>query len=93
MIKKILFTLLLTQSSYSDIRIYQYLVVNKNNDQKLGKQNIITSSLDPIAYISYHGGKRNIEVDLLRTWMCFGHTAQAKHCPSPYATIPNGVLP
>ncbi len=53
---------------------------------------IVISSLDPMSYISYNGGSRLVNVDLLRTWICPGHTGKKEVCPSPYSKLPEEFL-
>jgi len=93
LIKIICSTLLFSVISNADVRVYQYLVFNNNPQLKSENEIIVTSSLNPRAYVAYHGGDRNVSVDLLRTWMCFGHQSKKSLCKSPYSTIPEGVLP
>lgn len=72
--------------SRAEYRAYQYLV--KNNDPYAvatrAQSQYIVSTLNPQMYKSYHGGSF-ISVDLLRTWICPGHTGQRqKICDHPY---------
>jgi hypothetical protein len=72
-------------NTYGEYRAYQYIVKDKitQSDAK-----IITSSLNPTAYLAYNGSSSVIEVDLLRTWICPGHTGFKKDiCPSPYKKL------
>lgn len=41
---------------------------------------LVTSTLDPIAYVAYHGGDESVEVNLLRSWQCMGNTSKAQVC-------------
>ena len=44
----------------------------------------VTSTLNPVAYIAYHGGADMIEVNILRTWVCRGYTGNGlDQCRSP----------
>lgn len=77
----------------AEYRVYQYIVKNKitePNDQPVGV--IKESTLDPVSYLAYHGGSSLIKIDLLRTWICPGHTAKRTICASPYAEITEGDL-
>ena len=48
------------------------------------KAYLVTDTLDPVSYISYHGGGDSIAIDLLRTWMCKGHTGgNTELCKAP----------
>lgn len=72
----------------AEYRVYQYAVKSKNTMRNDPDTYIVTSTLDPVSYISYHGGSESINVDLLRTWICRGYTGfSAKHCPSPYDSV------
>lgn len=87
---KLLLALLLTLPCYAEYRAYQYVVKNKVNIENQRPNNvIITSTLDPIGYLAYHGGGLLIEVELLRTWICPGNTAGQDICPSPYSQTIN----
>ncbi|MGE3610221.1 MAG: hypothetical protein AB7I27_11580 [Bacteriovoracaceae bacterium] len=72
-------------SALAEYRAYQYLV--KSRDPYAMTTNAapqyITSNLNPQMYKSYHGGSF-ISVELLRTWICPGHTARKKICDHPY---------
>ncbi|MBF0207612.1 MAG: hypothetical protein HQK53_12050 [Oligoflexia bacterium] len=48
---------------------------------------LITSTLDPVSYVAYHGGQSSISVSLLRTWICPGYTDEPEYCPSPYKQL------
>lgn len=89
--KLIFFITIFTINCFADVRVYQYLVMNKV--EKDAKEKIILSTLNPTAYVAYHGGNKIVSVDLLRTWMCYGHSGKKDLCDSPYGTIPTGVLP
>lgn len=75
----LILTFLLSSNLFAEYRVYQYLIQSDNESK------YITSSLDPISFKSYHGGKLVTKIDLLRTWMCPGFTGHKKeYCPSPY---------
>ena len=84
MIKRgfVLLFFLISPSRFSEYRVYQYSIKNLNSPLKDRKGYMITSTLDPISFLAYHGGPRSLSLDLMRTWMCFGSTAQKKICPS-----------
>ncbi len=86
-------TLLLSSISSADVRVYQYLVLNTVETTPNPTEQIVTSTLNPIAFMAYHGGEKIVNVDLLRTWMCFGHTGSKKLCPPPMSKLDAGVLP
>lgn len=88
--KKILCLILLfiSELALAEYRVYQYYVRPKRPLFPNAKAYLITSSLDPVAYKSYHGGEESLVVDLLRTWICPGYTGKNKdYCPSPYAKL------
>ena len=74
---------MLSFSLMGEYRAYQYVVKTKTKNQsdllKSG-DSIISSTLSPTAYISYHGGSEIISIDLINTWMCPGNTARKKIC-------------
>lgn len=72
----------------AEYRVYQYYTRSKNVFIQDNPSYIVTSSLNPVAYVAYNGGSSNIEVDLIRTWMCPGNTGFNKdYCPSPYSQL------
>lgn len=78
--------LLYCQSTYAEYRAYQYIV--KTTDQFAlangAPAQIITSTLNPAMFKSYHGGSF-LTVELLRTWICPGYTGARKQiCSHPY---------
>lgn len=93
--KKILTTILLLMSStcFSEYRVYQYSLTNKISTAKDQPNfQVVLSTLDPVSYIAYNGGSQLVEVDLLRTWICPGHTGQGKDiCDNPYGKLPEGL--
>lgn len=94
--KKInLLLFLISFSAQAEYRVYQYVVKNlvkTANDQ--APSHIQISSLDPQAFIAYNGGSRLVALDLLRTWVCPGHTGHKQaYCPSPYAKLTKEMLP
>ncbi len=83
--KKIFFSLLTliilsTSNAFSEYRVYQYYVKSKFKLPYDTEAYLVTSTLDPISYISYHGGEDSINVNLLRTWMCKGDTSKKDYC-------------
>ena len=68
---------------HAEYRVYQYIVRSNTEINKDTQPYIVTSTLDPISYLSYHGGDSLLNVDLMRTWMCKGYTGNhTDHCPS-----------
>jgi hypothetical protein len=70
-------------SIWAEYRVYQYFVKSKNRFGLDQSAYLVTSSLDPVSYISYHGGASALKVDLIRTWMCYGHTGKKPICSPP----------
>ena len=74
----------------AEYRVYQYSVKLKSsppNDPISYKK---ISTLDPVSFIAYNGGNSTIKVDLMRTWMCLGNTANKKKiCPPPSSVVLN----
>jgi hypothetical protein len=66
--------------AYGEYRVYQYYVRPKVQGLNPTNAELVTSTLDPISYSAYHGGKASIEVNLLRSWMCMGNTANQAFC-------------
>ena len=96
MIKSLIFIFLTPfyQSAHAEYRVYQYVLKNKViNAQDAPNSKIIISSLNPIAYKAYHGGGKILSIDLLRTWVCPGHTGMRRdYCASPYDQIIERVI-
>ena len=78
----------MAQSSWAEYRVYQYIIKNKVQTSKINDElNIITSTLNPVAFKAYNGGSALVELDLLRTWICPGDTSFKNICESPYQKI------
>ncbi len=60
--------------SHAEYRVYQYWVKSKSHD----KASLITSTLNPKAYIAYYGNEREISLNLVRSWLCYGDTGGHK---------------
>lgn len=93
--KKIaLISLCFISFAQAEYRVYQYIVTNKIQsvlDAPLSSTQV--STLNPVSYIAYNGGNSLISVDLIRTWVCPGRTANFKElCQSPYAKLSDEVL-
>jgi hypothetical protein len=71
----------------AEYRVYQYSIQNKVNPDNNQNAVMRTSTLNPVAYLAYHGGSSLIKIDLLRTWICPGHTAHQQICKSPYEEL------
>lgn len=82
-----LITLFVTFSAKAEYRAYEYVISNQVNDSADLKTQTIKSSLNPRAYLAYHGGRDSITLTLRRTWMCPGNTAYKPICPSPYEIL------
>ena len=91
-----LFGTLLTLLSFSvnaEYRVYQYIVKNKVPTGPENQASYTVSTLNPRAYLAYHGGDPLITIDLLRTWICPGYTGKKETCKSPYKKLLEEALP
>jgi hypothetical protein len=71
--------------AHAEYRVYQYMVSPKTkefvvNDSGAKPQR---STLNPVAFIAYHGGAGSVDVTLMRSWMCPGHTGKKDFCAHP----------
>lgn len=64
----------------AEYRVYQYYVKSKTQNINSSDAQIITSTLNPRSYLSYNGGSSSVEISLLRSWMCPGHTGKKELC-------------
>lgn len=86
-----LIILLFSTQVKGEYRVYQYYVRSKiQNITPVGAE-LVTSTLNPVAYIAYHGGSESIEVNLLRSWQCMGNTAKEPVCSISEGKELNGV--
>lgn len=69
-------------SIFGEYRVYQY-IVRPNIQDITPKSYFVTSTLDPVSYLSYHGGSGSLKIDLSRTWTCLGNTGGQDICPDP----------
>ena len=65
---------------FAEYRVYQYYVRTKIQNLTKVDAELVTSTLNPVAYIAYHGGNESIEVNLLRSWQCMGDTSKSSVC-------------
>ncbi len=80
--------LFLCTNAMAEYRVYQYLIKNRDTYQEKDISYQELSTLNPVAYVAYHGGGETIKVDLLRTWICPGYTGKKQEfCPSPYEEL------
>ncbi len=75
-----LFTLLYSTLAFSEYRVYQYYVRTKVQNLTTNQAELVTSTLNPVAYLAYHGGGEALEVNLLRSWQCMGDTSKQPVC-------------
>ena len=75
--------ILISINSAAEYRVYQYYIKAKNKFAIDQNPYLVTSTLDPQTYLAYHGGPSSLKVDLLRSWMCYGHTGKKEFCPPP----------
>lgn len=71
---------LASSKAFSEYRVYQYYVRSKIQNLTPVAAELVTSTLNPIAYVAYHGGSESIEVNLLRSWQCMGNTSKEPVC-------------
>ena len=71
---------LFPQLLFGEYRVFQYYVRPKIKNITIVGSEIVTSTLDPIAYLAYHGGSESVEISLLRSWQCLGNTSKAQIC-------------
>ena len=82
-----LLTFLFTFNIRAEYRAHQYVITNKQSDEDY----TIVSSLNPRAYLAYHGGSESIELKLVNTWLCPGYTGKKKPiCKSPEMRLAEG---
>jgi hypothetical protein len=77
--------------AFCEYRVYQYYVRSKIQNLVNVKAELVTSTLTPVAYIAYHGGRESIEVNLLRSWQCMGNTSKEQICSISEGKELNGV--
>lgn len=76
--------ILITSTARAEYRVYQYQVKPRFAGEYQAKPHIVTSTLDPVSYLAYHGGETSIKVDLMRSWTCEGHTGGMQdYCAGP----------
>jgi hypothetical protein len=71
---------LVTTPVFGEYRVYQYYVRSKVQNINSPNAQIVTSTLNPISYAAYNGGKLSVEVNLLRSWVCMGNTSHQDIC-------------
>ena len=84
----IIYLLLYSITTYGEYRVYQYMIKHKVFLPQDTDSYIVTSTLDTVSYLAYHGGSSILEIDLLRSWKCLGYTGKnTPICLSPYDTL------
>ena len=76
----LIFLILIFSNIFAEYRVYQFYVRSKIQNIAPNEFHLVTSVLDPKSYLAYHGGTSSIEVNLLRSWQCFGNTSQNELC-------------
>lgn len=71
---------LISPGTNAEYRVYQYYARSKVQNINPPKAELVTSTLNPIAYAAYNGGSTSVEVTLLRSWMCMGNTSLEEVC-------------
>jgi len=90
MMKKGLLTLsilFLSTACFAEYRVYQYVIKARSPFSINQKGYMVTSTLDPQSYLSYHGGPSTLKLDLIRSWMCRGNTSKQEYCESPHSKM------
>jgi hypothetical protein len=70
----------LCANAFGEYRVYQYYVRPKIQNITIVGAELVTSTLNPVSYIAYHGGAEAVEVNLLRSWQCMGNTSKIPVC-------------
>jgi hypothetical protein len=70
-------------NTFAEYRVYQYHIKARHPSSVSRDPYLITSTLSPTSYLAYHGGSQTLEIDLLRTWMCYGNTSYKDTCAPP----------
>ena len=76
-------TLIFCINTCAEYRVYQYHIKARHPSSVSRDPYLITSTLSPTSYLAYHGGEQSLNIDLLRTWMCYGNTSYKETCPPP----------
>lgn len=71
---------MISSQAFSEYRVYQYYVRSKLQNITSVPSELVTSTLNPVAYVAYHGGAESVEVNLLRSWQCMGNTSKQPVC-------------
>ena len=79
---KAILLVLISGSVLAEYRVYQYMISPRLQTRKPSSF-MVTSTLDPQSYVSYHGGAQSLRVNLLKTWTCKGHTGKKEVCKDP----------
>ena len=74
------FSIILALPAFGEYRVYQYYIRSKIKNINPTDAQVVTSTLDPISYAAYNGGKLSVEVNLLRSWVCVGNTSHKEFC-------------
>lgn len=74
--------LVLSLAAHAEYRVYQYLVRPRGSGVQ-SEARAVRSTYPPVSFLAYHGGALALDLTLLRTWMCPGHTGRRDICPSP----------
>jgi hypothetical protein len=80
---------LISFAALAEYRVYQYLVKPRTTWVTINQMEAksIRSTLNPQAFIAYHGGQGAVDITLMRTWMCTGVTGKKDFCPHPSERI------
>lgn len=79
----LLFFFMAPTLTLAEYRVYQYYIKAKHPYGVDQEPYLVTSTLSPQGYLAYHGGGASLQIDLLRTWMCYGDTSYKETCAPP----------
>ncbi|RLA65863.1 MAG: hypothetical protein DRQ89_00495 [Epsilonproteobacteria bacterium] len=72
-----------SQAGRAEYRVFQYLVKSRYFIPRNNMPYIVTSTFDPVTYLAYNGGESSLNIELLRSWMCYGDTSYKRYCNPP----------
>ena len=59
---------------FAEYRVFQYWFISQTNQ----KSQLVTSTLDPKSYLAYYGKNSYDQIQLIRSWICYGDTSKLK---------------
>jgi hypothetical protein len=76
---------------HAEYRVYQYMIKQSPLQNRDPQSYLVTTVLNPVSYQAYHG--QAVAIDLLRTWICPGHTGLQSTGHQPLCTGPYSAAP